>query len=195
MEDEGRQRTTKYISHVFAEESDLNRQFEKEKARSEQLATVSLALVHEDSLPEEDLSPVEEDTFLSESDNEEEIKYNKKREKGLKANSDSLLKFSFRDGPHQSTPAKGRTWFFGESGFSHVGFSLKEIERTSDLGFCFVFVFLLRASLIALPAPSLCWVFSPQILTTFCWGGEGEIFIPFPTASSFFSGVGTPSLP
>ncbi|XP_067407291.1 general transcription factor 3C polypeptide 1 isoform X2 [Emydura macquarii macquarii] len=107
MEDEGRQRTTKYISHVFAEESDLNRQFEKEKARSEQLATVSLALVHEDSLPEEDLSPVEEDTFLSESDNEEEIKYNKKREKGLKANSDSLLKFSFRDGPHQSTPAKG----------------------------------------------------------------------------------------
>ncbi|XP_053898446.1 general transcription factor 3C polypeptide 1 isoform X1 [Malaclemys terrapin pileata] len=107
MEDEGRQRTTKYISHVFAEESDLSRQFEREKARSEQLATVSLALVHEDSLPEEDLSPVEEDTFLSESDNEEEMKYNKKREKGVKANSDSLLKFSFRDGPHQSTPAKG----------------------------------------------------------------------------------------
>ncbi|KAH1184319.1 hypothetical protein KIL84_014935 [Mauremys mutica] len=107
MEDEGRQRTTKYISHVFAEESDLSRQFEREKARSEQLATVSLALVHEDSLPEEDLSPVEEDTFLSESDNEEEIKYNKKREKGVKANSDSLLKFSFRDGPHQSTPTKG----------------------------------------------------------------------------------------
>ncbi|TFK07415.1 hemojuvelin [Platysternon megacephalum] len=107
MEDEGRQRTTKYISHVFAEESDLSRQFEREKARSEQLATVSLALVHEDSLPEEDLSPVEDDTFLSESDNEEEMKYNKKREKGVKANSDSLLKFSFQDGPHQSTPAKG----------------------------------------------------------------------------------------
>uniref|UniRef100_A0A8C3RRM9 General transcription factor IIIC subunit 1 n=1 Tax=Chelydra serpentina TaxID=8475 RepID=A0A8C3RRM9_CHESE len=115
MEDEGRQRTTKYISHVFAEESDLSRQFEREKARSEQLATVSLALVHEDSLPEEDLSPVEEDAFLSESDNEEEMKYNKKREKGVKANSDSLLKFSFRDGPHQSTPAKGREWFSGES--------------------------------------------------------------------------------
>uniref|UniRef100_A0A8C0ILH9 Ral transcription factor IIIC subunit 1 n=1 Tax=Chelonoidis abingdonii TaxID=106734 RepID=A0A8C0ILH9_CHEAB len=104
MEDEGRQRTTKYISHVFAEESDLSRQFEREKARSEQLATVSLALVHEDSLPEEDLSPVEEDTFLSESDNEEEMKYNKKREKGVKANSDSLLKFSFRDAT--KTPVK-----------------------------------------------------------------------------------------
>uniref|UniRef100_A0A8C0G4U2 Ral transcription factor IIIC subunit 1 n=1 Tax=Chelonoidis abingdonii TaxID=106734 RepID=A0A8C0G4U2_CHEAB len=115
MEDEGRQRTTKYISHVFAEESDLSRQFEREKARSEQLATVSLALVHEDSLPEEDLSPVEEDTFLSESDNEEEMKYNKKREKGVKANSDSLLKFSFRDGPHQSPPAKGKEWFSEES--------------------------------------------------------------------------------
>ncbi|XP_075755286.1 general transcription factor 3C polypeptide 1 isoform X1 [Pelodiscus sinensis] len=107
MEDEGRQRTTKYISHVFAEESDLNRQFEREKARSEQLATVSLALVHEDSLPEEELSPVEDDTFLSESDNEEETKYSKKREKGVKANSDSLLKLSFRDGSNHSTPAKG----------------------------------------------------------------------------------------
>ncbi|XP_074866838.1 general transcription factor 3C polypeptide 1 isoform X2 [Carettochelys insculpta] len=107
MEDEGRQRTTKYISHVFAEESDLNRQFKREKARSEQLATVSLALVHEDSLPDEELSPVEDDAFLSESDNEEETKDNKKREKGVKANSDSLLKLSFRDGTHQSIPAKG----------------------------------------------------------------------------------------
>uniref|UniRef100_A0A674I2I2 Ral transcription factor IIIC subunit 1 n=1 Tax=Terrapene triunguis TaxID=2587831 RepID=A0A674I2I2_9SAUR len=130
MEDEGRQRTTKYISHVFAEESDLSRQFEREKARSEQLATVSLALVHEDSLPEEDLSPVEEDTFLSESDNEEEMKYNKKREKGVKANSDSLLKFSFRDGPHQSTPAKGREWFSGES---EEDSSLDTIKQDSNL--------------------------------------------------------------
>uniref|UniRef100_A0A674I6T5 Ral transcription factor IIIC subunit 1 n=1 Tax=Terrapene triunguis TaxID=2587831 RepID=A0A674I6T5_9SAUR len=140
MEDEGRQRTTKYISHVFAEESDLSRQFEREKARSEQLATVSLALVHEDSLPEEDLSPVEEDTFLSESDNEEEMKYNKKREKGVKANSDSLLKFSFRDGPHQSTPAKGREWFSGESdpdelpdGFAEEDSSLDTIKQDSNL--------------------------------------------------------------
>uniref|UniRef100_A0A8C0F2T3 General transcription factor IIIC subunit 1 n=1 Tax=Bubo bubo TaxID=30461 RepID=A0A8C0F2T3_BUBBB len=54
MEDEGRQRTTKYISYIFAEESDLNRQFEREKARSEQLATVTLALVPEDSPPVED---------------------------------------------------------------------------------------------------------------------------------------------
>uniref|UniRef100_A0A8C3ISG2 Ral transcription factor IIIC subunit 1 n=1 Tax=Chrysemys picta bellii TaxID=8478 RepID=A0A8C3ISG2_CHRPI len=130
MEDEGRQRTTKYISHVFAEESDLSRQFEREKARSEQLATVSLALVHEDSLPEEDLSPVEEDTFLSESDNEEEMKYNKKREKGVKANSDSLLKFSFRDGPHQSTPAKGREWFSGEP---EEDSSLDTIKQDSNL--------------------------------------------------------------
>ncbi|XP_025936370.1 general transcription factor 3C polypeptide 1 isoform X1 [Apteryx rowi] len=107
MEDEGRQRTTKYISYIFAEESDLNRQFEREKARSEQLATVTLGLVPEDSPPVEDMSPGEEDTFLSESDNEEEVKYSKKKGKGQKANSSSLLKLSFRGGSHQSTPAKG----------------------------------------------------------------------------------------
>uniref|UniRef100_A0A8C3LI51 General transcription factor IIIC subunit 1 n=1 Tax=Chrysolophus pictus TaxID=9089 RepID=A0A8C3LI51_CHRPC len=86
MEDEGRQRTTKYISYIFAEESDLNRQFEREKARSEQLATVTLALVPEDSPPLEDAFPGEEDTLVSESDNEEEEKYGKKRGKGQKHN-------------------------------------------------------------------------------------------------------------
>ncbi|KFQ88085.1 General transcription factor 3C polypeptide 1, partial [Phoenicopterus ruber ruber] len=106
MEDEGRQRTTKYISYIFAEESDLNRQFEREKARSEQLATVTLALVPEDSPPVEDASPGEDDTLVSESDNEEEGKDGKKRGKGQKASSGSLLKLSFQDDTHQSTPAK-----------------------------------------------------------------------------------------
>ncbi|XP_074962233.1 general transcription factor 3C polypeptide 1 isoform X3 [Phalacrocorax aristotelis] len=107
MEDEGRQRTTKYISYIFAEESDLNRQFEREKARSEQLATVTLALVPEDSPPVEDASPGEDDTLVSESDNEEEGKDGKKRGKGQKVNSGSLLKLSFQDDTPQSTPAKG----------------------------------------------------------------------------------------
>ncbi|KAB0394536.1 hypothetical protein E2I00_004116 [Balaenoptera physalus] len=62
MEDEGRQRTTKYISCVFAEESDLSRQYEREKARSELLTTVSLAAVQEESL-----LPEGEDAFLSDS--------------------------------------------------------------------------------------------------------------------------------
>lgn len=39
MEDEGRQRITKYISKIYVEQSDLNQQFAKEKARSEQLRT------------------------------------------------------------------------------------------------------------------------------------------------------------
>lgn len=109
MEDEGRQRTTKYISYTFAEESDLNRQFEREKARSEQLATVTLALVPEDSPPVQDvLPPGEDDTLVSESDNEEG-KDGKKRRKGQKTNSGSLLKLSFQDDTHQSTPAKGRS--------------------------------------------------------------------------------------
>ncbi|KAM9372419.1 general transcription factor 3C polypeptide 1 [Phaethornis superciliosus] len=106
MEDEGRQRTTKYISYIFAEESDLNRQFEREKARSEQLATVTLAPVPEDSPPVEDVSPGEDDTVVSESDNEEEGKDGKKKGKGQKANPGSLLKLSFQDDTHQSTPAK-----------------------------------------------------------------------------------------
>lgn len=109
MEDEGRQRTTKYISYIFAEESDLNRQFEREKARSEQLATVTLAPVPEDSPPAEDVSPGEDDTLVSESDNEEEGKDGKKRRKGQKANSGSPSKLSFQDDTHQSTPAKGRS--------------------------------------------------------------------------------------
>uniref|UniRef100_A0A8B9MTW1 General transcription factor IIIC subunit 1 n=1 Tax=Accipiter nisus TaxID=211598 RepID=A0A8B9MTW1_9AVES len=107
MEDEGRQRTTKYISYIFAEESDLNRQFEREKARSEQLATVTLALVPEDSAPVEDVSPGEDDTLVSDSDNEEGGKDGKKRGKGQKANSGSLLKLSLQDDTHQSTPVKG----------------------------------------------------------------------------------------
>uniref|UniRef100_A0A8C0BFD9 General transcription factor IIIC subunit 1 n=1 Tax=Buteo japonicus TaxID=224669 RepID=A0A8C0BFD9_9AVES len=107
MEDEGRQRTTKYISYIFAEESDLNRQFEREKARSEQLATVTLALMPEESAPVEDVSPGEDDTLVSESDNEEGGKDGKKRGKGQKANSGSLLKLSLQDDTHQSTPVKG----------------------------------------------------------------------------------------
>lgn len=37
MEDEGRQRTTKYISKLFVEKSKLNLDFTKEKERSEKL--------------------------------------------------------------------------------------------------------------------------------------------------------------
>ncbi|XP_030315833.1 general transcription factor 3C polypeptide 1 isoform X2 [Calypte anna] len=106
MEDEGRQRTTKYISYIFAEESDLSRQFEREKARSEHLATVTLAPVPEDSPPGEDVSPGEDDTLVSESDNEEEGQDGKKRGKGQKASPGSLLKLSFQDDTHQATPPK-----------------------------------------------------------------------------------------
>ncbi|NXD78060.1 TF3C1 factor, partial [Halcyon senegalensis] len=106
MEDEGRQRTTKYISYIFAEESDLNRQFEREKARSEQLATVTLALVPEDSPPVADVSPGEDDALVSESDNEEG-KDGKKRRKSQKVNSGSVLKLSFQDDTQQSATAKG----------------------------------------------------------------------------------------
>lgn len=107
MEDEGRQRTTKYISYIFAEESDLNRQFEREKARSEQLATVTLALVPEDSPPVEDVRPRADEAVASESENEEEGKDRKKRGKVQKASSGSPLKSGVQDDAHQTTPVKG----------------------------------------------------------------------------------------
>ncbi|KAG5854560.1 hypothetical protein ANANG_G00039100 [Anguilla anguilla] len=70
MEDEGRQRTIKYISKTFVEQSDLNRQFVKEKARSEQLRTGKTADVSEVEVslspPAEDVSMAEEEQMLSE---------------------------------------------------------------------------------------------------------------------------------
>ncbi|XP_004615986.1 general transcription factor 3C polypeptide 1 [Sorex araneus] len=92
MEDEGRQRTTKYISCVFAEESDLSRQYEREKARGELLTTVSLAAMQDESLLAE-----AEDTFLSESDSEEEGGSGGRR----RARGDAKAQ------PHHSTPTKG----------------------------------------------------------------------------------------
>lgn len=104
MEDEGRQRTTKYISCVFAEESDLSRQYEREKARSELLTTVSLA-----SVPEESLPPEGEDTFLSESDSEDEAggSSSRRRGRGSQGDGKSSLSASLGTQPHHSTPTKG----------------------------------------------------------------------------------------
>ncbi|KAL0202236.1 hypothetical protein M9458_000254, partial [Cirrhinus mrigala] len=42
MEDEGRQRTTKYISKLFVEQSQLNQQFTKERQRSQHLRVTHL---------------------------------------------------------------------------------------------------------------------------------------------------------
>ncbi|XP_060028731.1 general transcription factor 3C polypeptide 1 isoform X1 [Erinaceus europaeus] len=106
MEDEGRQRTTKYISCVFAEESDLSRQYEREKARGELLTTVSLA-----SVPEETLLPEAEDTFLSESDSEEEGGggggSGKKKGRGAQGGAKSSSSHGPWTQPHHSTPTKG----------------------------------------------------------------------------------------
>ncbi|KAG8432890.1 hypothetical protein GDO86_017230 [Hymenochirus boettgeri] len=78
MEDEGRQRTTKFISHVFVEESDLRRQFLEEKAKSEKLSMFSLASM---SNTRENMSVSQENTCLEEnmvSDDEIEKKKRKK---------------------------------------------------------------------------------------------------------------------
>lgn len=104
MEDEGRQRTTKYISCVFAEESDLSRQYAREKARGELLTTVSLA-----SMAEEPLLPEGEDAFLSESDSEEEgSRGSKRRARGAQGHVRASAEFGPGSQPHHSTPTKGR---------------------------------------------------------------------------------------
>ncbi|KAM9096261.1 general transcription factor 3C polypeptide 1 isoform X3 [Sarcophilus harrisii] len=106
MEDEGRQRTTKYISHVFAEESDLSRQYEREKARSEHLTMVNLAPV-----PEESLVPEGEDTFHTESDSEEEnTSSSKRRRRTSRGEMGSGSKFS----PKHSTPTKSGWRFLNQ---------------------------------------------------------------------------------
>ncbi|XP_043945407.1 general transcription factor 3C polypeptide 1 [Protopterus annectens] len=120
MEDEGRQRTTKYIAHIFVEDSELNRQLEKEKARSEQLATDSF--VSAEPLPEERFYivqstpapplPIDEeavDASYSESEEDEEYKPKRKRKRKLKVNAAALLnKSKLKKSPFQSTPQKGK---------------------------------------------------------------------------------------
>ncbi|KAL6046471.1 hypothetical protein STEG23_021432, partial [Scotinomys teguina] len=101
MEDEGRQRTTKYISCVFAEESDLSRQYAREKARGELLTTVSLASVQDESL-----MPEGEEAFLSDSESEEESSCSGKR-KGRGSRGHSRASGNAGSQPHHSTPAKG----------------------------------------------------------------------------------------
>ncbi|XP_044289297.1 general transcription factor 3C polypeptide 1 isoform X1 [Varanus komodoensis] len=109
MEDEGRQRTTKYVACAYAEESDLSRQFEREKARSEQLAMASVVPAAQDgSSPGEGLSPGDMGeaavALLSESENEEE-----EEEAAGRLGKDSageLQQLHF--GPCQSTPVKAR---------------------------------------------------------------------------------------
>uniref|UniRef100_A0A8C5JSW5 General transcription factor IIIC subunit 1 n=1 Tax=Junco hyemalis TaxID=40217 RepID=A0A8C5JSW5_JUNHY len=135
MEDEGRQRTTKYISYIFAEESDLNRQFEREKARSEQLATVTLALVPEDSPPVEEASPGEEEAVASESDNEEEGKDKKKRGKGQKANSGSPVKPHVQDDVQQTPPAKGNFLEKFQKSGCQMG-NCSAADRLADVPLC-----------------------------------------------------------
>lgn len=102
MEDEGRQRTTKYVSCAFAEESDLSRQYKREKARSQLLTTVSLASVQEESLV-----PEGEDTFLSESDSEEEGS-SKRKGRGSQSDGKSCSNASLGAQPHHSASAKGK---------------------------------------------------------------------------------------
>nr|XP_033818904.1 general transcription factor 3C polypeptide 1 isoform X2 [Geotrypetes seraphini] len=99
MEDEGRQRTTKYISHLFAEGSDLRLQFEREKARSEHLASINLApseaLICDESPTINELSASEDDAVPSETDAEEKTAGNAKR-KMMKINTGSLFKCRFK---------------------------------------------------------------------------------------------------
>ncbi|XP_033887419.3 general transcription factor 3C polypeptide 1 isoform X2 [Acipenser ruthenus] len=117
MEDEGRQRTTKYISKMYVERSDLNQQFEKEKARSEQLSTVGCSLLEpvesqgegRDELPsEEEISPIQSEEEEEEEEHEGRPRSAAKKQKTqILINPRVLLPRSKLGGsPKQSTPCK-----------------------------------------------------------------------------------------
>ncbi|XP_053550449.1 general transcription factor 3C polypeptide 1 isoform X2 [Bombina bombina] len=75
MEDEGRQRTTKFISHVFVEESELRRQYLEEKAKSEKLCTLSSVITENAEQTESlDENPPVAETQNSDIDNAEDLK-------------------------------------------------------------------------------------------------------------------------
>ncbi|CAN2391196.1 RNA polymerase III type 2 promoter sequence-specific DNA binding [Pristimantis euphronides] len=79
MEDEGRQRTTKFISHVFVEESELRKQFLEEKAKSDKLSLLNLTPVQTavyDKVSPENKSPEESQTL---EDEEKELSSSSKR--------------------------------------------------------------------------------------------------------------------
>ncbi|KAM4631775.1 general transcription factor 3C polypeptide 1 [Discoglossus pictus] len=106
MEDEGRQRTTKFISHVFVEESDIRRQYLEEKAKSEKLCTlgpVTTQTAAEDKVTSPAVNPCAEDEVeISDTDNAEELnlsKEGKKTEKGV-----LMRQISSGSSPRRSTP-------------------------------------------------------------------------------------------
>ncbi|KAK3530680.1 hypothetical protein QTP86_031897, partial [Hemibagrus guttatus] len=86
MEDEGRQRTTKYISKLFVEKSKLNLDFTKEKERSEKLRAPQEDTPTPD--PGDTPTPVPEDTpspgldTVADPQEEEEVPAKKQRSKG-----------------------------------------------------------------------------------------------------------------
>ncbi|XP_069463928.1 general transcription factor 3C polypeptide 1 [Ambystoma mexicanum] len=112
MEDEGRQRTTKYISHIFADKSSLSLRFEKEKARSEQLATVAFpsddSVFLDKSISTDNQTLIEEDLFLVESDDDDESTNTSKNLKRQKDPIVSKLKIKFGKSIRESTPTKVR---------------------------------------------------------------------------------------
>ncbi|XP_071976894.1 general transcription factor 3C polypeptide 1 isoform X2 [Engystomops pustulosus] len=84
MEDEGRQRTTKFISHVFVEESELRKQFQEEKAKSEKLSMLNLTSAQSTG-NDKKASPQKkpsEDPPTSEDDQEESISSKRPRVAG-----------------------------------------------------------------------------------------------------------------
>lgn len=98
MEDEGRQRTTKYISKLFVEQSKLSLQFTKERQRSQHLRVTHLTEPKPQKEPEP-ASPAgvsEEDEGVKDSAGAQET-----QQKGQKKLKQSKLSFS-----KQATPLK-----------------------------------------------------------------------------------------
>ncbi|KAM4024518.1 general transcription factor 3C polypeptide 1 isoform 2-T2 [Anomaloglossus baeobatrachus] len=77
MEDEGRQRTTKYISHVFVEESELRRQILEEKAKSDKLSMLNMTPT-ENIGEDQETSPESKPSEEASEDEQEELRSSKR---------------------------------------------------------------------------------------------------------------------
>ncbi|XP_028827799.1 general transcription factor 3C polypeptide 1 isoform X2 [Denticeps clupeoides] len=142
MEDEGRQRTTKYISKMFVEKSDLNHLLMKEKAKSEKLRVGKESIAMETALTEAaSQSHAAAQSVEDQADGAEEhmVQEEKKKGKGKGGGKKGKKAAKVGTGPlmKHSTPLKTKSLppldVTGDTTFRGTEPSEKDVEEEPDL--------------------------------------------------------------
>ncbi|XP_030636150.1 general transcription factor 3C polypeptide 1 [Chanos chanos] len=117
MEDVGRQRTTKYISKLFVEQSELNLQFEREQERSHKLRVCEESFAPTQTLPEEsELRVCSEENAEEEEEEESDAGEGMKKSKGrsgskktrMRVHTPSLLRQKRSTSAQKKTPTPSK---------------------------------------------------------------------------------------